>query len=309
MRLNAGAEYQIVSIQSPSALTLNATAGTLTNVAANTGQADMINIDCCAYNTVTENTLEGGMSGGVVVHNSAGSTNCIATIVAHNAITGLGNMGVLLLSSTGSATTIDSTLITGNTIINCGVGFAAAAANTANGITIKGNLTNNTVISGNLCNGFSGGTQQYGIYVDTSVVPGQTSIMGNVSIGNATGDVFGGGWRTYTPTLASITGAFTDAAKAGRYRVIDKTVQFQVTVNIITNGTAAGGVIVGLPVPSSLVSGTWFAVNGRASQISGKALAGSIQPTLNTVSMFNYDGSYPGVNGELLVISGTYEAA
>jgi len=98
-----------------------------------------------------------------------------------------------------------------------------------------------------------------------------TAITGNVSIGNVTGDVFGGGWRTYTPTLASITGAFTDAAKAGRYRVIDKTVQFQVTVNIITNGTAAGGVIVGLPVPSSLVSGTWFAVYGRASQISGKA--------------------------------------
>ena len=309
MRLNAGAEYQIVSIQSPSALTLNASAGTLTNVAANSGQADMINIDCCACNTVTENTLEGGMSGGVVVHNSAGSTNCIATIVAHNAITGLGNMGVLLLSSTGSTTTIDSTLITGNTIINCGVGFAAAAANTANGITIKGNLTNNTMISGNLCNGFSGGTQQWGIYVDTSVVPGQTSIMGNVSIGNVTGDVFGGGWRTYTPTLAASTGAFTNATIAGRYRVIDKTVQFQVTVNIITNGTAAGGVIVGLPVSSSLVSGTWFAVNGRASQISGKALAGSIQPTLNTVSMFNYDGSYPGVNGELLVISGTYEAA
>jgi len=158
-------------------------------------------------------------------------------------------------------------------------------------------------------NGFSGGAQQYGIYVDAGVVAGMTAITGNVSIGNVTGDVFGGGWRTYTPTLASITGAFTDAAKAGRYRVIDKTVQFQVTVNIITNGTAAGGVIVGLPVPSSLVSGTWFAVNGRASQISGKALAGSIQPTLNTVSMFNYDGSYPGVNGELLVISGTYEAA
>jgi hypothetical protein len=309
MRLNAGAEFQIVSIQSPSALTLNASAGTLTNVAANSGQADMINIDCCAYNTVTENTLQGGMSGGVVVHNSKGSTNCIATIVAHNSITGMGNMGVMLISNTGSATTIDSTLIAANTIINCGVGFAAAQANTSNGITIVGNLCNNTMISGNLCNGFAGGTQQYGIYVDAGVVPGMTAITGNVSIGNAVGDVFGGGWRVYTPGVVAVTGAFTSATATGRYRQMDKTIQFQVSVTITTNGTAAGGVTVGLPRLSSSVVGNWFSVGGRGGIVSGKALAGSIQPSSNTVTMFNYDSSYPGANGELLVISGTYEAA
>ena len=306
MRLNAGQEFQIVSIQSPSALTVHMSAGTLTNVAANSGQADMINIDCCAYNNVTENTLEGGMSGGVVVHNSAGGTSSISTIVGHNSITAVGNMGVLLLSNTGSSTTVDSTIITANAIIGCGVGGAANQANTSNGITISGALTNNTVISGNLCNGFSGGAQQWGIYVDAGVTPGMTSIIGNVSIGNATGDVFGGGWRVYTPSLAAAAGAFTNATAAGRYRMIDKTVQLEVTVNIVTNGTAAGGVVVGLPAPSAAA---WFTVQGRGTLISGKALSGSIQPGATAVGVFNYDDSYPGANGELLVVSGTYEAA
>ena len=83
---------------------------------------------------------------------------------------------------------------------------------------------------------------------------GQTTVTGNLSIGNTTGDVFGAGWQIYTPSLSAAAGAFTSAVATGRYRLIDKTVQFQVTVRIVTNGSAANSVIVGLPLspPASL---------------------------------------------------------
>ena len=166
---SGGGEFQIQSIQSATALTLTAAPGAQTNVAANTGQADLINIDCCAYTIVSENALGGGMSGGVVIHNSSGSAGCISTIVADNTITGIGSSGISLESNTGSATVIDTTLIKGNSIIGCGVGGAANAANTSNGIWLVGNLTNNTLIAGNTCNGFAGGIQLWGIYIDPSV--------------------------------------------------------------------------------------------------------------------------------------------
>ena len=304
-----GGEFQIGSIQSATALTLTASAGSNTNVAANTGQADLINIDCCAYTIVSENALGGGMSGGVVIHNSTGSAGCLSTIVANNSIIGVGSAGIALESNTGSTTVIDTTIIQGNTVIGCGMGGAANSANTSNGIWLIGNLTQNTLIAGNTCNGFSGGFQLWGIYIDPSVVAGQTTVTGNLSIGNTTGDVFGAGWQIYTSSLSAATGAFTSAVATGRYRLIDKTVQFQVTVRIVTNGSAANSVIVGLPLVSTGVAFALYSVSGRGTAISGKGLSGHIPPGANTVAVMNFDGSYPGASGEVLAISGTYEVA
>ena len=305
-------EYQIQSIQSATTLTLTASAGTLTNVAANTGQADLINVDSCAYTIVSENALAGGMSGGVLVHNSKGTVNCISTIITNNSVTGVGNAGIALQTGlSGSSTTIDTKIIKGNTVIGCGIGGGANSPNSSNGIWITGYNTNNTLISGNVCNGFTGGFQLWGIYIDATVVAGQATVTNNVSIGNATGDVFGAGWRTYTPTIAANTGTFTTVSPSGRYRLIDKTVQFQATIRIVTNGTAAGTVIVGLPLAATAVAFAIYPISGAAGAgaISGKALSGSIQPAATTVAVVNADNTYPGASGEVLAISGTYEIA
>jgi hypothetical protein len=306
---SGGGEFQIQSIQSATALTLTAAPGAQTNVAANSGQADLINIDCCAYNIISENSLEGGMSGGVVIHNSSGTAGSIGTIVTDNTVTAVGSSGISLQSDTGSSTVVDTSIIQGNTVIGCGVGGAANSANSSNGIWLVGSLTHNTLVSGNTCNGFAGGFQLWGIYVDVSVPAGQTSVMGNVAIGNTTGDVFGAGWQIYTPSLSAATGAFTSAVATGRYRFIDKTVQFQVTVRIVTNGSAANSVVVGLPLVSTGVAFALYSVSGRGTAISGKGLSGHIPPSANTVAVMNFDGSYPGASGEVIAISGTYEVA
>jgi hypothetical protein len=245
----------------------------------------------------------------VVVHNSSGSAGCISTIVADNTITGIGSSGISVQSNTGSATAVDTTIIQGNSVIGCGVGGAANAANTSNGIWLIGNLTQNTLVAGNTCNGFSGGFQLWGIYVDPSVVAGQATVTGNLSIGNTTGDVFGAGWQIYTPSVSANTGTFTTVSPTGRYRLIDKTVQFQATIRIVTNGTAAGTVVVGLPLAATSVAFAIYSISGRAGAISGKGLSGSIQPAATTVAVVNVDNTYPGANGEVIAISGTYEVA
>ena len=243
---SGGGEFQIQSIQSATALTLAMAPGAQTNVAANSGQADLIGIDSCSYNIISENSLEGGMSGGIVLSNGAGSVGMISTIIADNSVIAVGNFGIGIQSNAG-ANVIDSTIIKGNTAINCGVGGAANQVNSSNGIWLIGTHTNNTLISANFCNGFNAGNQLWGIYIDPSVPAGQTTVTGNVSTGNTTGDVFGAGWQAYTPTVSASVGTFTTVSPTGRYRLIDKTVQFQVTLRIVTNGTAATSIIVSLP--------------------------------------------------------------
>lgn len=301
-------EAQILSVNSATSLTLYSPVPTLTNVAAQTGQADMINIDSCAYNIISENTMFGGMSGGIVLHNSKGSTSTIATIVVNNSCTSIGNMGISI-QTPNAATFVDSTIIKGNVCGNCGTGGAANLTNSAAGIWIDGAQATNTLVAGNICNGQGGGNQLWGIRVDPSVPAGQTTITGNVSINNVTGDVFGGGWLAYTPSVSANTGTLTTVSPTGRYRLIDKTVQFQATIRIVTNGTAAGTVIVGLPLAASGVAFAIYSISGRAGAISGKGLSGSIQPAATTVAVVNVDNTYPGASGEVLAISGTYEVA
>ena len=204
---------------------------------------------------------------------------------------------------------VDSTIIKGNVCGNCGTGGAANLTNSAAGIWIDGAQATNTLVAGNICNGQGGGNQLWGIRVDPSVPAGQTTITGNVSINNVTGDVFGGGWLAYTPSVSANTGTLTTVSPTGRYRLIDKTVQFQATIRIVTNGTAAGTVIVGLPLAASGVAFAIYSISGRAGAISGKGLSGSIQPAATTVAVVNVDNTYPGASGEVLAISGTYEVA
>lgn len=112
-------------------------------------------------------------------------------------------------------------------------------------------------------------------------------------------------WTATTPTITSGTGTFTTVSAAGRYQQSGKKVFFTVKVTITTNGTAASYVVIPLPVAPNTSTG--FAVSGRADGVSGKALQAKMVGS--NLNVFNYDGTYPGANGEILIVSGSYEAA
>jgi hypothetical protein len=47
--------------------------------------------------------------------------------------------------------------------------------------------------------------------------------------------------------------------------------------------------------------------NGRANADSGKMLQAIAGSSATSASIYNYDGTYPGANGEVLLATGTYE--
>jgi hypothetical protein len=296
-------EHQILTVNSATSLTLAVTAGNQTNVPSVAGTADQINVDSSSFVTITDNHIYGGMSGGIVIHNAQGATNGLCTVIAGNSITECGNMGIAL--ATAGATSLDGTVISHNTVTNCGCGTANVAGSN-DGIWIIGGTTNNTVIVGNYSRDLGGGSQEYGVYVDASV-PASVMHAGNILAGSIAPS-FGLGWHAYTPTVASVTGAIATSSAAGRYHRIDSTVFFEASVTITSNGTGGGAVAIGLPLTSLGGLGGSSVVSGRATTISGNMLCGDIGGNADVVNVQNYDNTYPGASGEVLVISGTYEA-
>lgn len=113
-----------------------------------------------------------------------------------------------------------------------------------------------------------------------------------------------GAWTAYTPTVGSGSGTITTSSATGRYKQIGtKTYAVEMEVTITTNGTGATTVTVTLPFAAK--SATAFA--GRATNVSGKALSAAVAATGSTLAITNYDNTYPGANGEHLVVSGIYE--
>lgn len=113
-------------------------------------------------------------------------------------------------------------------------------------------------------------------------------------------------WVPYTPTVTAQTGTITTlGAVTGRYRHTPGQVDYQYSVPITTNGTGAGDIRASLPiVASGAAQGT-----GRELNITGKLLSATITGTANIVTVANYDNSYPGGDGVLLSISGSYKVA
>jgi len=113
-------------------------------------------------------------------------------------------------------------------------------------------------------------------------------------------------WASYTPTPSAQTGSFTTASATGRFKQIGKTVFFQVEITITTNGTAAGTVKATLPVTNS--GHVYGGIGGREAA-SGLVLIGYMFASSGVVDIIGRDGSYPGANGRVVIVSGMYEAA
>lgn len=111
-------------------------------------------------------------------------------------------------------------------------------------------------------------------------------------------------FTTYTPVVTAGSGAFTSVSATGRYRRIGKLILIQLFITITTNGTGAGSVIATLPFTSVNLPNV---VHYLVGQHLGITVNGSIGVNSNSVTIFNYDGTYPGASGVSLALSGFYE--
>lgn len=117
----------------------------------------------------------------------------------------------------------------------------------------------------------------------------------------------GNAWSAYTPTIGSGTGTLTTTSATGRFNQIGKQVIFEVAITITTNGTGATSITCTLPGGITTKADT--VLTGRARAVSGKAITALALAGTSTLSITNYDNTYPAANGEVLVICGIFEAA
>jgi hypothetical protein len=169
---------------------------------------------------------------------------------------------------------------TSENIANIATNTADIATNTANIATNTANIATNA----------------------TGIATNTTNIASNTASINA----MQAAWTTYTPTVTAGTGTFTTVSAAGRYLKTGHTVHLAVVITLTSNGTAASFIKVTLPFTGSIGQ---FVLAGRESNSTGKMIQGIIGLSDTVVTLFNYDGTYPGGTGFQITISGTYESA
>jgi hypothetical protein len=118
------------------------------------------------------------------------------------------------------------------------------------------------------------------------------------------GDGLAPAWTAYTPTLSASSGTLTSASATGFYLKIGKKVSVQMTITIVTNGTAAAILRASLPFAANRS----FVLAGRENAIAGKMIQALTSAASSTLNIFNYDNTYPGSSGASIIISGVYES-
>ena len=103
----------------------------------------------------------------------------------------------------------------------------------------------------------------------------------------------------YTPTLSARSGSFTNATVSGNFSITDRKCHVEITITIVTNGTASG-IIATTPVDFSSI--TIFA--GRENQTTGILLQGIGYN--NFINIFNYAGADINADNLTIYINGEY---
>jgi hypothetical protein len=103
----------------------------------------------------------------------------------------------------------------------------------------------------------------------------------------------------YTPTLSAQSGSFTNATVSGYFSITDRKCHVEITITIVTNGTASG---ITATTPVGFSSITIFA--GRENQTTGIMLHGIGYN--NFINIFNYAGANINADNLTIYINGEY---
>lgn len=111
-------------------------------------------------------------------------------------------------------------------------------------------------------------------------------------------------WTDFAPECRSTSGAISGGEAKGRYNRMGQRVFFTMNLRISRNGSGAGAVRCSLPVEANeaLVQ----TVSGLESGLQRKSLIATLGGSMTEIT--DYAGAYPGKDGAILALSGTYEA-
>ncbi|MCP3370779.1 hypothetical protein [Bradyrhizobium cajani] len=135
------------------------------------------------------------------------------------------------------------------------------------------------------------------------------ALTGTLAVANGgTGDT-GTAWTSYSPTLSCVSGTLTSASATGSYKQLGKTVFLRVVVTITTLGTCVTGLNISLPV--NPVASIEMSIQGK-NVVVGQNFTGRIRsdatPNNSITSLTKFDGTLGMANGDVIAITGLYEA-
>lgn len=111
-------------------------------------------------------------------------------------------------------------------------------------------------------------------------------------------------YGTYTPTVSANTGTITTYTSSGAYTRIGRLVNVSVKIDITTNGTGAGYLIVSLPASYAAANSITQIGAGREDAVTGDMLQ-AISASSN-MHIVTYSGAYPGGDGYVIYATLTY---
>lgn len=231
---------------------------------------------------------------------------------------------IAALAIDGTQGIVDGASINGGDFINSAIGIDVTGSGAKNiiinGAKVAGNsnigihATNsaNMFVKDNFIGNFGFGSNKTGLAVDVTVsgqafnnkFQNNTADVNNDSANFSVFDNIGlDNWNIFTPTVTAQSGTITTTTGSIRYRKSYNTVHINAEVTIANNGNGANSVLVSLPFKvRTNATGT-----GRAQNVSGKGLQAFAAAGGTNMAIRNADGTYPAANGELLVVSLTYE--
>src|SRR6185437_7718944 len=265
---------------------------------SNTAAPDVFfyNVAGAANYVVTHNVISGGIG---FVYCGGGTSPVIAFNELENANTTVTN----LIDMAGSVSVVTTPLITGNSIsqnaaaavVPIGIENATGAiiennriskpTDTAKHIVISSAAVNTTIGVNKYAN--SSGWITSGFMSDAGT---NTMVIAQTTSG------------TWSPPVTSGSGTITTASATGTYTKQDKLVSWSITITITTNGTGATDIQFNLPSASSAL-----AVGiGKETTIGGWLCIGFQYATGLAMHVTKGDGTYPGGNGAVIILSGQY---
>jgi len=135
--------------------------------------------------------------------------------------------------------------------------------------------------------------------VDFSATPGP-SAAGAAATSELLADYEEGTW---TPVVASNSGAITSYTASGRYTKVGRMITLQMTIIITNNGTGGGDLrITGFPYTTSVSNGNGC---GRENAVNGYMQNLQMNGTTQ-IAMYRYDNAYPASTGASFVATFTY---
>lgn len=109
----------------------------------------------------------------------------------------------------------------------------------------------------------------------------------------------------YTATITSTIGAITATTQALKYTKIGRIVTITGNFTITTNGTAAGRLVITLPITAATAN-----MSGAGTETGATGFVfGIVGASINSIQIFKYDTTYLGGNGYVFPLNFSYQAA